>query len=175
MAGSILDTPVSTPIAAQTGSSNRAVIYLSTSSLDGSYASVADCKEISIPDNAGYDFSTRSLDRHLRIASRWADSLLGQRFAVPLKYWSDALVWAVCEVAYCNHTLAKRGVLADTEEGKILLARKATAEEWVRAARDYEITPDPRLDAVDEVKVPTYYSDVPRGWTERRRPVNRGW
>lgn len=175
MAASILDLPVNTSIAAQTGSS-QAIIYLNTTTLDGSYASVADCKEISIPDNSKFDFQTRSLERHLRIASRWADSLIGQRFSVPLKYWSDAWVWAVCEVAYCNHTLSKRGVLADSEEGKILLGRKAAAEEWVRAARDYEITPDPRLDAVDEIKVPTYYSDPPRGWTGRRSAINRsGW
>ena len=143
------------------------VVYISTVSLSGSYAGYSDMTEISVPDGVAFDVLQRSAERHLRIASRYVDSIVGQRWRVPLNTWTDALVWAVCEIAFVRLMLGKRGFSADGQQEKLYLTRLEAAEKWISSARSYEITIDPLLSATDEQPVPMFYSDPPRRWNGR--------
>lgn len=128
-----------------------------------SYASIDDLDDISLPENAKHDFSTRSMTRWLSIASRQADSYIGQRFPVPLQQYSDNWIWLVCELAYFG-LVNKRGHDPEAKTEKVDDTRVAMAISWLKSARDYEITPDPRLINTEPRRIATMTSDVSRGW-----------
>ena len=131
-----------------------------------------DLDSISVPENARDDFRTDSKELFLRISSRYCDSLVGQRWSVPIQSWSDAWVWAVCEIAFCRMVFGKRGYNPSGKTEQTLSDRYKEAKEWVQSARDYEVTPDPRLVMAEPMQVATVFSDPQRGWssfTSRRR------
>jgi phage gp36-like protein len=146
---------------------SQRIVYLSTVELSGSYASYTDMLDFSVPDGVAFDVMQRSADRHLRAASRYVDSIVGQRWAVPLATWTDALVWAVCEIAFVRLVLGKRGFSPDGQQEKLYLSRLEAAEKWIREARNYEITIDPLLSVGDTIQTPMFYSDPPRRWNGR--------
>lgn len=138
--------------------------FLSSSALPGSYASFQDLVDICIPDNTRFDFNTAVCERWLRIASRFADSHVGQRFKTPLKLFSDAWVWAVCEIAFSG-IMGKRGHDPEAKTERTVEDRRRVAVEWILQAKDYEITPDPRLVLTEPFHVGQMYSDQDRGWS----------
>ncbi len=137
--------------------------FLDSSALDGSYASVADLDEISIPENAGHDFGLTSKVRHLRIAFGRVNSILGQRFNVPLQRWSETVVWAQCEIAFAG-LMAKRGHDPEAKTESTVGKRLKAALDWLNEAKEYEVTPDPLLQAAEPDQVGIFQSDTPRGW-----------
>ncbi len=137
--------------------------YLDQSALDGSYASVQDLEDISIPDNAAHDFSLTAKVRHLRIAFARVNSILGQRFNVPLQRWSEAVVWAQCEIAF-GGLMAKRGHDPEAKTERTVGSRVQAALNWLEQAKEYEVTPDPVLQAAEPDQVGIFQSDTPRGW-----------
>lgn len=165
MAGTIVQGNHGSPTLVTTA--RQLVVYLSEVTLPGSYASYADMLDISVPDGVAFDIAQRSAERHLRIASRYVDSIVGQRWKVPLSTWTDALVWAVTEIAVVNLMLGKRGFSPDGQQERLYQARKDAAEKWIREARNYEVTIDPLLSEGDSVQLPMYYSDPPRRWNGR--------
>lgn len=146
------------------GNSSGGIIYINSCSLQGSYASLADIKQISLPSNASSDFETSTLERHLKIASRLGDSIVGQRWSVPLKNWSDAWVWAICEIAFTG-AMMKRGFNPNGVAEATNTARRKEALEWIKSARDYEVTPDPLLVLAEPAHVAQVVSNQPRGWS----------
>lgn len=146
------------------GPDPASVVYRTSSDLVGSYASVADLDEISVPENSVHDFRKTAKERWLRIASRRFDSHLGQRFRVPLSAYSDAVVWAVCEMAFAG-LVGKRGHDPEAKTEKTVKEREEEAKQWIQMAQDYEVTPDPRLVLTEPAPVAQMRSDLPRGWS----------
>lgn len=138
------------------------------------YADVPDLIDISIPDNAVHDFRTSSMERWLKIASRQADSYIGQRFTVPLQQFSDSWVWLVCELAYFG-MVGKRGHDPEAKTESTVDKRLDIAMTWLKSARDYDITPDPALVLTERRPVATMTSDVRRGWDFDSHRGGRGF
>lgn len=136
---------------------------LADTTLTGSYASFDDFALISLPENTQYDYSRESIERWLRVASRQADSYVGQRFRTPLQLYSEAWVWLVCELAYFG-VATRRGYNPDGHAGEDARGRREMALAWLQAARDYEVTPDQRLATTEPFHVAEMYSLPQRGW-----------
>ena len=123
---------------------NKQLIYRSKCMIPGSYAELQDLIDLSIPDNAKHDFKAGAMEKWLRVASSIANSYIGQRFQTPLQAWSEAWVWAVCEIAFAG-MVNKRGYNPEGTSESTFGARHDAAMTWIKEARDNEITPDPRL------------------------------
>lgn len=149
------------------------VIYRTQAPMAGAYADVSNLDAISIGNNTRHDFSTADKALFLRIASRLLDSHIGQRWRVPLRTWSDAWVWAVCEVAH-NMLFAKRGHDPAAPTERTVTGRGKVALDWVKMAQDYEVTIDPRLVLTEPGHVGRMFSDQPRGWSGYGRGARRG-
>lgn len=150
-----------------------AVFYREKYELAGSYATVADLQDISLAENSSHDFSTRSMEKWLRIATSRMNSRWVQRWELPLKKWSEAVVWACSEIAFAG-LVGKRGYKPDGSSEKTVGEREDDAWDWVKAAQNYEVTPDPILILAEPAKVATMHSDVPRGWSAYSRRGPRG-
>ena len=75
----------------------------------GSYASVWDVVDISLPEDSRHDWSSQEIQRWLIIGAARIDEHLGQRgWNVPLVWWSETVVWANSELAYVG-LYRKRG------------------------------------------------------------------
>lgn len=153
--------------------SPAAVLYRESYDLAGSYATVADLNEISIAENSAHDFRTRAKERWLRIATSRVNTHWGQRWVVPLRKWSEAVVWAVCEIAYAG-LVGKRGYKPDGTSEKTIGEREDDAWAWVKAGQNYEVTPDPVLILAEPARVATMHSDIPRGWSGYSRRGGSG-
>jgi phage gp36-like protein len=149
------------------------VIYKNACDLLGAYASIQDLDDLVVAENVQHDFTTRSKEKWLRVAARIADSYVGQRFKTPLSMWSDAWIWANCEIAI-HGLMHKRGDDPDKPSNKSTEMDKLAAVQWIMAARDYEITPDQRLALTEPAKVATMKSYRPRGWNGPSFPRG-GW
>lgn len=154
--------------------------YLSTAQLDGgSYASVEDLEDFSIPENASHDYSTRAKVKCLKAAFGIVNGELGQRFETPLKRWSETVVWAQCEIAY-SMLANKRGHDPEAKTEKTVAKRRQDALDWLNSAKEYQITPDPVLQQMEPDQVGIMKSDLPRGWhgertlTAEQRQYGRG-
>lgn len=152
---------------------SEALVYRDRYELPGSYATVADLREISVAENSAHDFATHRMERFLRVATSRVNSRWGQRWRVPLQKWSEAVVWAVCEIAFAG-LVGNRGYRPDGSSEKTVGEREGEAWEWVRAAQNYEVTPDPVLVLAEPARVAAMRSDTPRGWTEYSRRGPRG-
>jgi len=146
---------------------NAQLIYRTKCTIPGSYAELQDLINLSLPDNSKHDFKQASMEQWLRVASSIANSYLGQRFEVPLKAWSEAWVWAVCEIAFSG-MVNKRGFNPSGTSESTLDTRHKAALDWIKAARDNEITPDPRLVGEEHTVVALMQSDRPRMRHTRR-------
>lgn len=152
----------------QAGSSGVLYYPGASCTLVGSYAEIADIMDLSIPDNARGDFKTSVIERNLRTASARANTVLGQRFKTPLAYYSETVVWAVCEIAY-GQLVARRGHDPEAKTEKTIAERVEAAWSWLEAARDYEVTPDATTVQVQQESSPAVMvSDPPRGWSGPR-------
>lgn len=146
-----------------------AVYYeVSKCPLSGAYASVPDMTDLVIPDNAKNDFTTRTLERWLRVATSLINGHLGQRFTTPLKTVSDGIVWATCAIAYAG-AAGKRGSDPEGHAEKHIDLSKHEAFDLIRAMQNYEITLDPGLINTEPAKVAVVVSDPPRGWNGPQR------
>jgi hypothetical protein len=132
--------------------------------LQDSYATIIDFDEISIAENSRGDFSESSKLMALGVAFGLVNGWLGQRWELPLKYWSKSIVWAQCEVAYSIVLPNKRGYKAGGDEDKLMEMRLKRVDKWLKDARDYDITPDPRLMLTEPALPATVTGDRPRGW-----------
>jgi phage gp36-like protein len=128
-----------------------------------SYATVEDFVAISLTGDVAFDFGDAAITRHLAIASSRFDSALGQRYPTPMAYVSDAVVWCVCEVAYCQ-LMRLRGLEPGSEDERRVLARQEQAWDWVKAAQSHQITPDQRLISKYGESAVGVSSEPSRGW-----------
>lgn len=134
----------------------------------GAYASIFDLYDISLPEDSRHDWTAAAMGRFLLIGAGKINEHLGQRgWPVPLTQWSETVVWANCELAYIG-LYRKRG--GNTEgEWQNFRDREKEVKEWLRAARDREITPDPRpSDANLGQQAALYRGDRARGWDQPR-------
>lgn len=139
----------------------------------GCYATPADIDDLSIPQNARGDYELKWKWDFLRVATSRVNSVLGQRWTVPLQVWSPTLVWATCEIAYALMVRGKRGVKPGSDEWRVLKDRYEDAVQLIASAQDYEITLDPRLVCAEPEPIAVAYSDRPRGWG-RSNPYEEG-
>lgn len=130
----------------------------------GSYASVWDVFEVSVPDDSRNDFADATVRTWLTIAAGRINEHLGNRgWPVPLTAWSKTVVWANCELAYIG-AARKRGIntealLSDFQR------REDRVEKWLRDAQNRLITPDPRpSDAGLGSQAVGYKGPQARGW-----------
>lgn len=127
------------------------------------YATLDDLVELSIPEDQAHDFDRGNLERWLRVGAARVNEYLGQRFDVPLRVWSDTVVFANCEIAYFG-AARRRGQNTEAMLSDFR-AREADVLSWLKGSRDHEITPDPRLSAEDQPKQGLQYVGPPgRGW-----------
>lgn len=131
--------------------------------ITNSYATREDLFAISVGEDQTFDFSAASVERWLGIAAGKINQYLGQRFRVPLTYWSDTVVEINCELAYIGIT-RRRG--RNTEESADdFAARAEEARLWLESSRDHMITPDERLSVQDQpVQALRYLASPSRGW-----------
>jgi hypothetical protein len=117
--------------------------YVTGLSEIGTYAGPADLFALSIPVDDSQSYPPGAVTRWLQYGTARINEWLTQRFQLPLSAWSDSIVWANCEIAYLG--LARlRGVNTDSDV-LAMKERQRQVDEWLRAARDHEITPAPRL------------------------------
>lgn len=122
---------------------------------DTSYATPEDLFSISIPVDDAYSYQQGAIDHWLGVGAAKINEWLGQRFNLPLQSWSQSVVWANCELAYLGLTLQRgTNTEADSQAWKL---RDAKVSEWMRLARDHEITPGQRLIAQEEPYQPVQY------------------
>lgn len=174
MAESLVSDQEEEALLAQVPGQGAATIYRTETALPGSYASVADVMRVNMPEDAKEDFATETIEQWLRIAKNDVDTYLGQRFELPLRSWSEMVVWAQGELAVCG-MLGQRGVRS-TDETLRLRIRKNTARAFLRKARDRQITPDKSLsDARLGTMAPRYRGrGADRGWDTQGRMAQRG-
>lgn len=145
----------------------------------GAYASVWDLILISLPVDAGNDFTNSGLQRWLTIGAARINEHLGQRgWPVPLTAWSETVVWANCEIAYIG-AARQRGLNTEANLGDFR-AREENVSAWLTSARDRQITPDQRpSDAGLGTQAIGYRGPLSRGWDADPRSVRgrggRGW
>lgn len=130
------------------------------------YITAQDVFNISIGEDQQFDYSATTITTWLSIGAAQVNEYLGQRFDVPLTIWSDTVCWANSELTFLGAT-RKRGInsealLADFQ------AREAAVRNWLKSARDHELTPDPRLSTQDLPKQALqYFAQPSRGWDAR--------
>lgn len=140
----------------------------------GAYASVWDLVDTSLPQDSRHDFNASEMQRWLLIGAGKINEHLGQRgWNVPLVWWSETVVWANAELAYIG-LARKRGI--NTEgDAQNFRDRDADVKEWLRAARDREITPDLRESDADlGAQAFRYVGPPARGWDAPAGYLGRG-
>ncbi len=176
MAESLVSDQEEEALLATVPGQGAATVYRTETALPGSYASVADVLRVNMPEDAKEDFAIETIEQWLRIAKNDVDTYLGQRFELPLKSWSEMVVWAQGELAVCG-MLGQRGVRS-TDETLRLRIRRNTARAFLKKSRDRQITPDPTLS--DErlgTMAPRYRGrGADRGWdTQGRMAMRSGY
>lgn len=132
----------------------------------GAYATLYDLIVVSIPEDSRWDFEGAKMTRFLSIAAGRINEHLGNRgWHVPLAWWSETVVWANCELAYCM-LARQRGVNTEASAPNFE-AREKIVFDWVKAARDGEITPDQR-ESLDNLGLQAfkYIGSSARGWDQ---------
>lgn len=132
----------------------------------GSYASVWDLIEISLPEDSRHEWDAGEMRRWLTIGAGRINEHLGNRgWPVPLTQWSETVVWANTEIAYVG-LYRKRG--GNTEgDWQNFRDREQAVLSWCKSARDREITPDPRPSEADlGAQAFKYVGDRARGWDQ---------
>lgn len=132
--------------------------------INGSYANLSDLVTLSLPQDTAHDYRTNVLISWLIVGASRINEVLGQRFEVPLRTWSQTVVWANCELAVIGAT-RQRGINTEADAFNIN-AREGAVKSWLEAARDHEITPDQRLSNNDRSRALCYIAPDPygRGW-----------
>ena len=102
MAESLVSDQEEEALLATVPGQGAATVYRTETALPGSYASVADVLRVNMPEDAKEDFAIETIEQWLRIAKNDVDTYLGQRFELPLKSWSEMVVWAQGELAVCG-------------------------------------------------------------------------
>ena len=164
MSGTLTPTPLPYTIS---GAGHSATLYRASSGLDESYASQADLFLLSMAGNVGFDFGDEVLDANLIRASREADVFLTHRFITPLQHYSRAFVGWVCDMAI-YFAMEVRGYNPDNGEEARFRRKFKYAEERIKSAQAYMITPDKLLLLAETPQPATPYSYANRGWLVRR-------
>ena len=130
----------------------------------GAYATVGDLFSISVPQDSSFDFSGSSLNRFLTIAAGRINEHLGNRgWHVPLVWWSETVVWVNTELAYIM-AARQRGINTEGDMANFA-AREKTVLDWLKSARDGEITPDQRESTANlGSQAFRYVGERLRGW-----------
>lgn len=173
MAESLVSDQEEEALLATVPGQGAATVYRTETALPGSYASVADVLRVNMPEDAKEDFAIETIEQWLRIAKNDVDMHLGQRFKLPLRSWSEMVVWAQGEIAVLG-MLGQRGVRS-TDEALRLRIRQRRVMAFLKKARDRQVTPDPTLsDDRLGTMAPRYRGrGADRGWDTQGRMAQR--
>ncbi len=169
MSGTLISTSPPFEIA---GSGRAAgTLYRPRSNVDGSYATLEELFLFGLSENVQHDFDDgagfRMLQAQLRRASREADTMIGHRFCIPLRAYSEAWVGWVCQMAGF-FAMERRGWKPGDEgieQQRRFYGQYKRAIDFIKAAQDYQITPDKALLNQDGDPSPAEVASAPnRGW-----------
>jgi hypothetical protein len=151
-------------------SEHRGTLYRCDSKLGGSYATIEELFLFGLSENVQHDFQdpgNRMLHAQLRRASREADTMIGHRFHIPLRAYSEAWVGWVCQMAGF-FAMERRGWKPGdegVEQQRRFYGQYKRAIEFIKAAQTYQITPDRELlNGGDDPLPAAVVSQPNRGW-----------
>ncbi len=140
---------------------------------DGSYATLEELFFYGLSENVQHDFQDpgfRMLRAQLRRAGREADAMIGHRFNIPLRAYSEAWVGWICQMTGF-FAMERRGWKPGdegVEQSRRFYGQYKRAIEFIKAAQGYQITPDKELLNFDGDPSPAEVASAPnRGWLGR--------